>query len=301
MSYQLISRILASPWFIHRAWADAHLPLVVALLNGHNVSFVERTGNESVELPFVIDPTTMERKWFITGDGQRNANIAPNSVGIIPITGPLTQYNGDCGEPGMIQRTSWLLQMNKSDNISSIVQLIDTPGGEGRAAHGYCSVMAKSSKPILSYVDNMCASLGMWFSSQSDEVYMSHDLACMGSIGSYVMLADWSGYLEKVGIKLHEIYAPQSTEKNKDYKDALKGDYSAVQEDLKLHVDAFINHVANSGGKTNRSDRARSNTNEWNSGKMFNGKDAVKMGLADGIKSLDQVVMKASWLSKRKK
>lgn len=295
MSYQLISRILASPWFIHRPWADAHLPLIAALLKGQNVSFVQRTGNEGVEQPFVIDPATMER-YNLYLHGSPNPNIPPNSVGVLPITGPLTHYNGDCGEPGMIQRTNWLMDMQKRDHIGSIVQLIDTPGGEGRAAQGYCAVMARSKKPVLSYVDNMCASLGMWFSSGSQEVYLSHDLASMGSIGSYVMLADWSGWLEKEGIKLHEIYAPQSTDKNKDYKDALAGDYAAIQEDLKLHVDAFINYV-----KVQRGDKATANVAEWNSGKMFNAKDAVKIGLADGVKSLDQVISKAAWLAKRKK
>lgn len=295
MSYQLISRILASPWFIQRSWADAHLPLVVALLKGQNVSFVQRTVNEGVEQPFVIDPSSMERYSLYYNDSP-NPNIPVNSVGILPITGPLTHYDGDCGEPGMIQRTNWLMEMQKRDHIGSIVQLIDTPGGEGRAANGYCAAMAKSQKPILSYVDNMCASLGMWFSSGSAEVYLSHDLAAMGSIGSYVMLADWTGYLKMNGIKVHEIYAPQSGDKNKDYKDALAGDYTAIQEDLKQHVDAFISYV-----KVQRGDRAAASADQWNSGKMFNARDAVKLGLADGIKELNQVVSKAAWLAKRKK
>lgn len=301
MSFQLISSILAGQWFIHRSWADAHLPLVAALLKGQNVSFVERSGSENYEQPFAIDPQTMERTEFYKYDWaadsyKPNPNIAPGSVGIIPITGPLTHYNGECNEPGMIKRTTWLLEMQKRENISSIVQLIDTPGGEGRAANGYCAVMAKSKKPILSYVDTMCASLGMWFSAGSMETWLSHDLACMGSIGSYVMLADFTGYFEQMGIKLHEIYAPQSEDKNKDYRDALAGDYKAIQEDLKIHVDAFINYV-----KVNRGEKAAANVKEWNSGKMFNAQDAVKIGLADGVKDLNQVVSKAAWLAKRNK
>jgi ClpP class serine protease len=65
---------------------------------------------------------------------------------------------------------------------------------------------------------------------------------------------------------------------------------------LKKHVDAFISFVKNSRG-----DVASANEKEWNSGKMFYAGDAVKIGLADGVKSFDQVVSKAAWLAKRNK
>lgn len=300
MNRKIISEILTGSWNINRQWADAHLPLVLALLNGNNpISFVERTGNEGVELPFIVDPVSMQRYpmyAYVSGQGVvPNPNVPPNSVGIMPMTGPLTYYNGDCGEPGMMQRTNWLMEMNRRDNISAIVQLIDTPGGISTAAPNYVTEMKKSKKPILSYVDHMCASLGMWFASASDETYLGHGFAEMGSVGSYCMLVDFRGALEQKGYKLIEIYAPQSTDKNKPYKDALNGDESLMKEDLAKHVDAFIGHI-----KQHRQSSA-ANEKEWNSGKMFYAEDAVKLGLADGVRPFSQVVSKAAWLAKRKK
>ena len=306
MNRKIISEILTGHWCINRQWADAHLPLVIALLNGNsNLSFVDRTGNEGVEQPFIVDPATMQRYpmfAYVSGLGYvPNPNIPPNSVGILPVTGPLTYYNGDCGEPGMMQRTSWLVDMIRRDNIVAIVQLIDTPGGESSAAFNYVAEMKKSKKPILTYVDRYCASLGIWLSAQSKEVYINNDFTGMGSIGSYCMLMDITGALDKAGLKLIEIYAPQSTDKNKDYKDALKGDYTLIEKDLEKYVDAFIKHVGISGGNTMRADTARKNVKDWNSGKMFKGGDAVNMGLADGIRPFDQVVSKAAWLGMRNK
>jgi protease-4 len=216
-----LSAILRGRWLIDKQWANDHLPLVLLMLKGQPVSFVDRTGNEGVELPFIIDPATMQRQpmyAYVPDKGYvPNPNLAPNSVGVIPMSGPMTKYNGDCGEPGMIQRTTWLMDMQRRNNVGSIIQMMDTPGGESRAASTYVSVLNRSNKPVLSYVDGMCASLGMWFASSSDEVYLSNELDEMGSIGSYCTLLDFRGYLEKEGIKLIEIYAPQSTDKNKDY------------------------------------------------------------------------------------
>jgi protease IV len=287
-----LSAILRGHWMLDRQWAEAHLPLVLLMLQGKTVSFIERTGNEGIEQPFVLDPSTMQRyPWF---DG-RNPNIPENSVGVIPISGPITKYNGDCGEPGAIQRNSWMLQMDKRQNVSSIVLLMDTPGGEARAAASSVSIIKKTKKPVLSFIDGMNASLGMWYTSASDEVYLSGKNDEMGSVGSYITLFDVRGYFEQQGVKIHEIYAPQSEDKNKDYRDALKGNYEGYQMDLKRHVDEFISFI-----KQERP-RAAATANQWGTGKMFYADDAIKLGLADGIRSFDQVVSKAAWLAKRKK
>ncbi len=301
MSFKTVSAILRGRWMLEKHWANDHLPLVVMLLKGQsNVSFVERSGSENNPKPFCIDPTTMNKYnmnvYTPMGNIVPNPNIPPNSVGILPVCGPITKYDGSCGEPGAISLTSSLMDLLKRDNIGSIIQLIDTPGGESRAANSYCSVAGNSKKPILSFVDGMCASLGMYFASASSEVYMSNDLDQMGSIGSYCTLLDFSGYLEEAGIKMHEIYAPQSIDKNKSYRDALTGDYSAIEADLKKCVDSFIEYVAKSRGS-----KPLEYKNEWNTGKMFYAKDAIKNGLADGVKPFDQVVSKAAWLAKRNK
>lgn len=288
-----LSAILRGRWLINKDWAIAHLPAVLSMLKGNPVSFIDRTGNQVVEQPFAIDPKTMQRYEWRNGT---NPNIPENSVGILPISGPITKYNGDCGEPGSIARNSWLNQMQNRTNIGSVVLLLDTPGGEARAATTIVPTITNSKKPILSYIDGMNASLGMWLSSGTDEVYLSSKLDEMGSIGSYTIVADYSGYFEKEGIKLHEIYAPQSIDKNKDYRDAIKGDYAAAEKDLQILTDAFIGFV-----KTQRGDKAAANIKEWSTGKMFYADEAVNLGLADGIRTFDQVVSKAAWLAKRNK
>lgn len=288
---------------IDRMWVDAHMPVILGLLEGKPVSFIDRSGNEEFEKPFGINPSTMERvPLFVydpfSGTYKPSANVPPGTVGVIAINGPITKYDGTCGEPGMITRNTWLNDLMRRDNIGSIIQLIDTPGGEVRANTTYLPTLQKRNKPVLAFIDNMCASMGMWYSSASDEVYTSDALADIGSIGAYCTIADFSGYYEQMGIKLHQIYAPQSTEKNKPYRDVLNGlpeGQASYEEDLRMHVDAFINFI----GK-HRGEKAIANADMWNKGKLGNANWAMKAGLIDGIKSFEQVVSKAAWLAKRK-
>ncbi len=307
-----LSAILRGRWLINKQWAQDHLPLVLLMLQGksfnlteqknqpHVKSSVQLSGFEGISYPIIIDPSTMQQYplyAFAPGIGLvPNPNIPPNSVAVISVSGPITKYNGECGEPGSIQLSNFISEMNRRDNVGSIVLVVDTPGGEARAAQPFVSTIQKSGKPILSYINGMSASLGVWLTSATDEVYFSSKMDQIGSVGSYCTLFDFSGYLEKEGIKVHEIYAPQSKDKNKDYRDAIAGDYSAIEADLKIHVDEFIAFV-----KTSRGEKAVTSQNEWNTGKMFYADDAIKLGLADGIRPFEQVISKAAWLSKRKK
>jgi len=290
-----LSAVLRGRWMLQREWAEAHYPLVLSLLQGKPISFFDRTGNEQVELPFAIDPKTMRRFELFGIYGKPNANIPPGSVGVLPISGPITKYNGQCGEPGAIQRSAWLVDMQRRENISSVVLLLDTPGGEARAANGLTTAIGQMKKPVLAYVDGMAASLGLWITAAADEVYLGSKTDEMGSVGSFVMIPDMLAWYESQGLKVHEIYAPQSTDKNKDYRDALKGDYEAVKKDLAVYVNEFIGFI-----KTQRPKVAATQA-EWDSGKMFYAADAIKLGLADGIRSFEQTIQKAAWNAARHK
>ncbi len=308
-----ISAVLRGRWLLDKQWATDHLPLVLLMLQGSTVDFTQKprdhekvksssvpaNGYQEIGIPFLIDPATMQKLDAYRFDRYAglvpNPNVPPNCVAVIPVSGPITKYNGDCGEPGSMQLANYINEMERRDNVGSIIFAIDTPGGEARAASAFVSEIKSAKKPTLSFIHGMCASLGVWLSSATDEVYFSDNMDQLGSVGSYCTLFDFSGYLEQNGIKMIEIYAPQSKDKNKDYRDAIAGDTSLIEEDLKLHVDHFISFV-----KENRGDKAAASAKEWSTGKMFYAKEAVSLGLADGIKPFDQVVAKAAWLAKRK-
>lgn len=297
-----LSAILRGRWSIDKQWADDHFPLVLLMLKGQPVSFAsaaaDRTGAMEMEQPFAIDPKTMTRHELYVFDYNRgyipNPNIPEGSVGMLPVTGPITKYNGECGEAGSIKRTTWLNEMGRRQNIGSVISIFDTPGGESRAGHSFGAALKSFNKPVLGFVDGMSASLGVHYTANIKEVYLSNEMDQMGSVGSYCTIMDFRGLLESNGIKMTEIYAPQSTDKNKDYRDALEGNTQAIEEDLKLHVDSFINLVKS------RNSRASKYSKEWSTGKMFYAQKATEIGLAEGILSFDQVVQKAAWNAKRK-
>jgi hypothetical protein len=94
-------------------------------------------------------------------------------------------------------------------------------------------------------------------------------------------------------LKVRDVYAPQSTDKNQDYMEAIKGNEDPLKAELKVLADEFIATI-----KKNRG--AKLTSDEWTTGKMFYSKDAIRIGLIDGMKSFDQVAKRMDQLVQQK-
>ncbi len=286
MSFHTLSAILRGRWLIDRNWAETSLPLVINILTGKQAN-INRTGNQQIERPFIVDPQTMVRyEWYESG--KPNTSAPAKSIAVIPISGPILKYNGECGEPGSIQRVGWVQEVDQRDNLSGALYIIDSPGGQAEGTASLAAAIKSAKKRSVAYIDDgMAASAAMWIASSADEIYASMATDMVGSIGVYARLYDFRGFLEQQGIKMHEIYAPQSTDKNEDYRQAIDGNYEMMEEELKVLAQAFITAVdANRGG------RASASINQWSSGKMFYAKEAVKLGLIDGVKPMQDALLR---------
>ncbi|HRD54621.1 MAG TPA: hypothetical protein PKY96_18435, partial [Flavobacteriales bacterium] len=99
--------------------------------------------------------------------------------------------------------------------IVGVVLNIDSPGGNGNAMNLMANQVERMRKPVVGLVSHgMACSAAYGIGSACDLMMTSGPMDEVGSIGTYVRLHDWSGADEKDGLKVHEIYATRSVEKN---------------------------------------------------------------------------------------
>lgn len=277
------------------------MPAVIAVLKGGRWAVEpQRTGNEMVEYPFLVDPKTMQRYEMYTWDRERGRTLNPTLgslegvVAVVPISGPILKYNGDCGEPGSITRVGWLQMVDNMPNVTAVVILWDTPGGMVDGTATLSNTIKSMKKFTISYVDDgMCCSAGMWGATSANEFYASKKTDTVGSVGVLCTLADFTGYYEQLGITVQTVYAPQSEDKNKEYRQWQEtGDSSLVAADLGVIADEFIASI-----KANRPDAVRTEA-KWNKGASFFADEALKYHLIDGIMPLEKVIKRAHFKGK---
>lgn len=278
----------------------AHLPQIARVLTGEQLfpAIGERKayhddsdGREPVSpyWPIAIHPDA--KSGYVKASRYRSFSEAPaGSVALIPVTGPITKYLGDCGEAGNEVMTNWVKEADGSGNISGILLKIDSPGGQVDGTRTLVDALSNTGKRTIGFVDDgMACSAAMWIGAACDDLYCSQATDTVGSIGVLSTLADYRGFFEQKGIKIHEIYAPQSTDKNADYREALEGNYDKVKADLQVLAQSFIDSM-----RTLRGNKLNTSVDNPFTGKTYYAPQALEIGLIDGIMPFEKALLKAA-------
>lgn len=294
-NFRLISEIYEGAWLMNSTGAAAFLPAVSNFLKNESVNFDSKNRVVAND-PHTEQDFNKESQMQIFVIGASGAGIeyhkgsiesAPEqSFAIVPIYGAIMKADY-CGDAGSMTNANRIKQANANPNIAGIFLKIDSPGGSVNGTKSLADAIAACTKPVYAYVeDGSCCSAAYWIASASNKVFASQQLDCVGSIGVYCTFMDYKPYFEEQGVKIHEIYAPQSTEKNKAYKEALENKYEGMKARLSTIAENFINEV-----KANRGAALKVGADH----KAFKGADffapeALEIGLIDGICSFEECV-----------
>lgn len=294
----LYNEILRGAFFIEPFHGMSIAMQVYAHLNeGKPLVFESRTDNKEAK-SFVFTPHTLDENGEAYDLRSQEAFSKKNSVAIIPIREAITKYDY-CGAPGTMSLEQQINKALAAQNVTAIILTMDTPGGSAVPSIKLNNFIkqAAAQKPIFAYVDEMAASAGMMIASACTEIIASSKFDKVGSIGTMMSWANFKKMYEMKGVEFHEVYATLSTNKNKIFSDANKGNYDAlIKKMLDPLNEEFIGMV-----KANRAERLDNTNKEVFTGEIFSAEKAMSFGLIDGISNFDTVINKARAYNKPKR
>lgn len=290
MIAKLFPDLISGVWAIKSDAAEGYLPLIISFLKnpgsfkGQDYS-EERYEYSRINAVVISANKALEYREMVDNDGRFKDNIPENSVAVLNLNGAITKYNQFCGPVGMQTQIQRLQILDSHPSIKAILLKIDSPGGEGYAARSMAAAIRSANKPVISFIDDLAASAAYMIASATDEIYVNSDMAEIGSIGTYISIADFRKQLESEGITLHEIYASASVDKNKEYKEAINGNYEPMRQFANAFNDMFLATV-NSG----RNSKLTADDKTWGTGKVFFAPQALELGLIDGILTYEETL-----------
>jgi signal peptide peptidase SppA len=270
------------PWLIHPDAAQHYSLVAHKLFTSEKASWFDDDDEEE----------TKEFAWIVNASGERIGSIEDavnNGIAVINMQGAVMKYDF-CGAPGTQSMMKALQQANNNPSVSAIVLQIDSPGGSVDGTQQFANAVKNSAKPVVAYINGMMASAAMWIGSAASQRIASSNTDVIGSIGTMASWNDFSGYMEKLGIKRHEVYATDSTHKNFDFREANKGNYEPL---VKTWLDP-LNSEFTGAIQENLPNVDKTVLN----GSHFIAKDAKKKGLVDKIGNFETAVKTAMKLSK---
>jgi protease-4 len=175
----------------------------------------------------------------------------------------------------------------ENENSAGVILRINSPGGSPVQAGMMNDEIHRlrklyPSKPFYVVVEDICASGGYYVAVAGDQILVDK-ASLVGSIGVIMEGFGFTGLMDKLGVTRRMITAGS----NKGMMDPFSKENPQQVEMIKTMIDEihqqFIAVV-----KAGRGDRLKE-TPEMFSGRVWNGEQAIKIGLVDGYGSVESV------------
>lgn len=174
----------------------------------------------------------------------------------------------------------------EDEGSQALVLLINSPGGSpvqaGIINDEIVRLKAKHNKPIYAVVEETCASAAYYIAAAADDIYVDK-ASIVGSIGVLMDGFGFTGTMEKLGVERRLLTAGE----NKGFLDP----FSPQTEKQRAYAQTMLDQIHQQFigvVKAGRGERLKTTPDTF-SGLFWTGQQAVEMGLADQLGSLDYV------------
>lgn len=209
-------------------------------------------------------------------------------VGVVPVHGTLVHRGSGVNALSGLSSYQYIRRnFDKAMNdpgVSKVVLDIDSPGGEAAGVfdlsdHIYNS---RGRKPIIASVNESAFSAAYAIASAADKIYVSRT-AGVGSVGVMALHMDKTQKDEKEGVKYTAVYAGKKKVDLNPHMPLSDEAKATIQARVDKTYDLFVKTVA----RNNAVDEDKIRNTEAG---IFTGEDAVKAGLADGLKTYEDLM-----------
>ncbi|MDR3371156.1 S49 family peptidase [Rhodoferax sp.] len=220
--------------------------------------------------------------WFGFHQAEGNQNIATPHTAVVEIKGEIA--SGADASAELI--LSSVRAAFEDDGAKAVVLLINSPGGSpvqaGIINDEIRRLKALHKKPIYAVVEESCASAAYYIAVSADKIYVDK-ASIVGSIGVLMDGFGFTGLMDKLGIERRLMTAGE----NKGFLDP----FSPQSERQRAYAQTMLNEIHQQfidAVKAGRGARLKENPETF-SGLFWSGQQAIELGLADQLGSVDYV------------
>lgn len=279
--YKLAKEIYGVPWSVDKVSFMSLSSILRNLQNGVALDIPELKLNSISLLEVKNETRLIKNTWNL------NNSDSFDGIGVINLNGPITK-NGGASSYGTKDLSKSMLQMSKDARVKGFIVLTDSGGGSSAAVSLMQDAIneVKKTKPVYSVIEKggMAGSACYGIISACTGIYSEDEMNIVGSAGTMIQFSGKpNGTVDQDGEKHIVLYATKSTEKNKDFEQAIEAD------NYKLIVDNLLDPVNENFLKGILSNRPLLQGTNYDNGHTVFSKDAIGTFI-DGIASFDDVV-----------
>jgi len=279
---RILRAALGSAWALEPSKLEAVVAFLELKARGAKLApdaIRNRLGRAHAAVPTAPPPASVEK-----------------AVAVIPVVGIIAQRVSALEEisgPGGVStaRVARDFRAALADpNVTAIVLDIDSPGGTvyGVAELASEILAARGRKPIVAVANSVAASAAYWIASAADELVVTPG-GEVGSIGVYSIHTDHAAWLESEGLKVTLVSAGRYKVEGNPYEPLGDEARAAIQGRVDDYYRLFARAVAKGRGTTPAAVR-----DGFGQGRVVGADEAVRLGMADRVATLDQEIARVT-------
>ena len=224
---------------------------------------------------------------------ERTTIDATDKVAVLYAEGQILDAGSEGIVEGKIIKT--INKIHKNDDVKAVVLRVNSPGGSADASeqiwHAVKTLQAKGL-PVVVSMGDYAASGGYYISCCADYIY-AEPTTLTGSIGIFGTVPNINKIREKVGLDIDGVttHKHSSMTTNMLYKGMNDQEHAMMQAMVERGYDLFTSRCAEGRGMTQDAIKA------IGEGRVWLGKDAIKIGLVDELGNIDAAIQKAATLA----
>ena len=219
--------------------------------------------------------------WWL-GRDSASASLSGPHTAVVEIKGPIADEANASAEFVIAAMRAAM----EDPGSRALVLLINSPGGSpvqaGMINDEIVRLKAQHNKPIYAVVEETCASAAYYIASAADEIFVDK-ASIVGSIGVLMDGFGFTGVMDKLGVERRLLTAGE----NKGMLDP----FSPLKDEQRAHAQTMLNQIHQQFidvVRQGRGERLKENEDTF-SGLFWTGQQAIELGLADKLGTLDSV------------
>ena len=216
-----------------------------------------------------------------------------NRIAIVFAEGEIVDGNGSSTQIGGNSLSRQLRRLRMDPAVKAVVLRVNSPGGSAVASDLIQReiILIQKEKPVVVSMGYVAASGGYWISAYSNRIFAEPN-TITGSIGVFGLLPNVKRLANSVGITWDSAQTSKLGAMQTLSRPKTEAELARIQTSVDMIYSEFIRKV--SEGRRLKPEFV----NEIAQGRIWSGKEAIKLGLVDELGGLGQAIDHAVLISK---
>ena len=210
---------------------------------------------------------------------------AAEKIAVIYAEGAIVDGSGSIETVGSDRFTEDFQELREDESVRAVVLRINSPGGSATASDVILReiLLTKKKKPVIVSMGNVAASGGYWIAAGADQIFAEEN-TITGSIGVFGLLSNIQEIAQDNGVTWDVVKTGKFADIDSNVRPKTAAELAIYQQSVDKTYGLFLSKVADY--RHLPLDKVK----EIARGRVWSGKEALKIGLVDRLGGLESAI-----------